>query len=113
MASCCHESENGNLSEEGVSDLDFESDGPEDVISESEVEIDRQPVKQEVNANESNRRKSAKFIVMLSCSILLPAIIVAYILNNINNLQRLEPVRYNDVISDANAYKWFLMDNFF
>ena len=83
-------------------------------IEESKVEIDNRntPTKALLPV-ESNRRKSAKCLIITSFSIILPAILIVYVLNNINNLQRLEPVKYNDVLLNADAYKWYNMENFF
>lgn len=56
---------------------------------------------------------SIKCVLILFFSIILPIIFTGYISFNINNLQKLEPVKYFDVIVDAPSYKWFKMDNFF
>lgn len=61
----------------------------------------------------STRRNSVKCAIIVSFSILLPAVFIGYIAQNITNLKRLEPVMYNDVHREIPAHKWFLMDQFF
>ena len=69
---------------------------------------------QEQNINTSSWSfSSIKCVFILFFSIILPIIFTAYISFNINNLQKLDPVKYFDVIVDAPSYKWFKMDNFF
>ena len=51
-------------------------------------------------------------VLILVFSIISPIFFAAYISFNINNLKRLEPVKYFDVL-DAPSYKWFKIENFF
>ena len=52
-------------------------------------------------------------ILILSISVLLTSIFIGYIFYNVNNLKKLEPVKYNDIVKDVSSNKWFYMKNFF
>ncbi len=91
------------------------------MIEESELEIESQPRSSKPALSSPGKPivssppppSSSRSLYELAFMIILPAVIVGYVIQNINNLQRLEPVLYNDVIPDARAYKWFYMENFF
>lgn len=74
---------------------------------------DSEPKKKDSQKKNSNRRSTVKCMVIVSFAILLPSIIIGVFFYNINNLQRLEPIKYNDVISGVSAYKWHYFENFF
>ena len=107
------------LDDETASDID-----EYEMIEENEIDIEERPIStdstakqttkaQDAVAKQSNKRQSLKCLIIVSFAILLPAVFLGYIANNINNLQRLEPIKYNNVIGDANSYKWFYEESFF
>jgi hypothetical protein len=64
--------------------------------------------------NTSSRSwSSCKCIFILLFSIVLPILFTGYISFNINNLQKLDPIKYYDIIPNAPSYKWFRKVNFF
>lgn len=79
---------------------------PTEAITE-EIETD-----DGANKKISKSRTSIKCLIILSFSILLPAIIIGAFIHNVSNLQRLDPIKYNDVVPAVPAYKWFYMENF-
>ena len=79
---------------------------------ESETELDMPKAPQKTPSNPWSF-SSIKCVLILALSIILPTLFTAYITYNVNNLQKLEPVKYNDVIFDAPSYKWFKLENFF
>lgn len=60
----------------------------------------------------SNSRSSVKCLVIISFSVLIPAVLIGAFFYNINTLKRLEPIKYNDIIPDSPSYKWSFMENF-
>ena len=56
---------------------------------------------------------SIKCVLILIFSIILPILFAGYVSFNINNLKKLEPVKYSNIIADAPSYKWFKIENFF
>lgn len=61
----------------------------------------------------SKSRSSLKCLIIISSSVLLPALIIGAFMYNVDHIQRLEPVKYADVISGAPAHKWSYFDEFF
>ncbi len=64
--------------------------------------------------NTSSRSwSSCKCVLILLFSVVLPILFTGYISFNINNLQKLDPIKYYDIIPNAPSYKWFRKVNFF
>lgn len=61
----------------------------------------------------SKSRSSLKCLIIISSSVLLPALIIGAFMYNVDHIQRLEPVKYADVIAGAPAHKWSYFDEFF
>lgn len=58
-------------------------------------------------------RSSIKCLIIISSSVLLPAIIIGAFMYNVDHIQRLEPIKYADVLIDEPAHKWIYSDEFF
>lgn len=57
-------------------------------------------------------RSSIKCLIIISSSVLLPAIIIGAFMYNVDHIQRLEPIKYADVLVDEPAHKWIYSDEF-
>lgn len=93
---------------ESNEDESFESQPSEDTCEHTEL------IEQEISQTpNSNGRSTFKCIIIISFAVLLPSIVIGVFFYNLNNLQRLDPIKYNDVIPDAPSYKWSYLENFF
>lgn len=65
------------------------------------------------DSDEGRTCSSFRCILIISLSLLIPSIFAGYVLYSINNMKKLEPIKYNEIITDAPSLKWFTIDNFF
>lgn len=52
-------------------------------------------------------------VLITSLSVLLASILIAFVMYNVNNYNRLEPQKYNDQIKDVPIHRWQYIRNFF
>ena len=83
------------------------------VKASASVDADKTWPSSEAANTASKSRSSLKCLIIISSSVLLPALIIGAFMYNVDHIQRLEPVKYADVIKGAPAHKWSYFDEFF
>lgn len=68
--------------------------------------------KKEDEVKKSRRRTSLKCLIIISSSVLLPALIIGSFMYNVDHIQRLEPIKYNDILKNEPSHKWLYLNKF-